>query len=239
MEALPEGARVAVIAAMLQELRPIRARFSLRPEAHAGGRVYRGSSGSRPLVAAVTSMGTRAARRVTEELLAAFPVDHVIVVGIAGGIDPGLRIGDLVNPTEVFDETTGATVHPTPLGGAAPRGRLLTTDTLHNDHGVLERLRREGFVAVDMETAAIGAVAEARGLPWSVFRAISDFAGDALVDAALVGLARPDGSADPAAIARFVLRRPWRVPKLARLGRGMQRAVRSSSDAVFHALEAP
>lgn len=236
MEALAEQARVAVIAAMLPELRPIRARFSLRAEALPSGRVYRGHAGSHALVAAVTSMGTRAAARVTAELLAAFPVDHVIVVGIAGGIDPGLRIGELVNPEEVFDETTGATVHPTPIGRATPRGRLLTTDTLHNDPEELEGLRRQGFVAVDMETAAIGAAAEARGLPWSVFRAISDFAGDPLVDGEVVGLARPDGSGDPAAVARFVLRRPWRIPKLVALGRGMQQAVRSSTDAVFRAL---
>ena len=75
----------------------------------------------------------------------------------------------------------------------------------------------------------IGAVSEKRGVPWSVFRAISDWAGDPDVDADLVGLSNPDGSPRPGAALRYVLRRPWRIPKLARLGKGMQLAVRAST----------
>lgn len=226
-------ARVAVIAAMLPELRPILKRFALRPVG--SEHVYAGRIGSHDVVASVTSMGTEAATRATTRLLDAHAVDHVIVVGIAGGIEASLRIGDLVNPEVVVDEASGAEVHPTPLAGT-PRARLLTTDVLHNRPEDLERLRRDGFVAVDMETAAIGAVAEVRALPWSVFRAISDRAGDPGVDPAVVGLARPDGTPDLAALARFLLLRPWRVPQLAALGRGMNRAVRTSTDALAHAL---
>ncbi len=229
---------MAVIAAMRQELQPILKRFALRPEGLGPGRAWRGQAGSREIVAVVTSMGTEAATRWTTHLLDAHRVDHVIVVGIAGGIAPDLRIGDLLNPETVFDERTRATVRPTPLDGASPRGRLLTTDTLHNGPGALEALRRQGFLAVDMETAAIGAVAEARGLPWSVFRAVSDFAGDATVDGEVMNLARADGTPDLAAVARFVLTRPWRIPNLAVLGRGMNRALRASTDAVFRVLDA-
>lgn len=236
MDQLKQGIRVAVIAAMRAELRPIVTRLSLRPEGDAGARLYRGRAGSHEVVAAVTRMGTRAAARVSARLLDAVSVEHVIVVGIAGGIDPGVRIGELVSPEAVVDEATGAAFHPTPLGGAAPRGKLLTGDALHDDPADLERLRRDGFVAVDMETAAIGAAAEARGVPWSVFRAISDRAGEPGVDREVFALARPDGTPDPAAVARFVLTRPWRLPGLVALARGSGRAIRTSTQAVLRAL---
>jgi len=237
MGPLAAGIRVAVIAAMRQELRPVRKRYALRPEAQGSGSVWRGHAGAREIVAAVTSMGTEAAARWTGRLLDAYPAQHVIVVGIAGGIAPQLRIGDVLNPEVVVDERTGRSVHPTALGDAPQRGRLLTSDTLHGRDAV-ERLRSQGYLAVDMETAAIGSVAEARGVPWSVFRAISDFAGDAQIDREVMGLARPDGAPDLAAIARFALTRPWRLPSLFPLGRDMNRAIRAASEAVFRALAA-
>jgi nucleoside phosphorylase len=237
MDALQPGIRVAVVAAMQPELRPLVKRFGLRREAP-GPPVWRGRAASHELVAAVSSMGTRAATRCTERLLELHAVDHVCVVGIAGAIAPQLRIGELLHPEAVLDEDSGRRVHPKALGDATPRGVLLTTDALHRDPQSLERLRSHGYLAVDMETAAIGAVAEDRGLPWSVFRAISDHAGDPRLDQRVLGLARPDGTPEPAAIARLLIGRPWRVPTLVRLGRGMRAAVRASSHALFRALGA-
>ena len=40
------------------------------------------------------------------------------------------------------------------------------------------RISKDGVTAVDMETAAVAAVCDRRGTPWSVFRVISDMAGD-------------------------------------------------------------
>ena len=228
--------RVAVLAAMVPELQPVVRALALQPLALGGARAYRGHAGGREVVAAVTTMGTHAAAEVTGRLLDAHAVDHVIVVGICGGIDRGLELGALVVPEAVLDEATGTQVHPTPLGGATARGTLLTTDVLHRDPAKLDDFRRRGVVAVDMETAAIGAASEARGIPWSVFRSISDWAGDPDVDAALVGMSNPDGTANPRAVLRFVLTHPRRIPKLARLGAGMRLAVRNSTAAALAAL---
>lgn len=228
--------RVALLTAMVQELAPLVRGFSLRAHPRDFGRVYQGRAGTHDVVAAVTSMGTAAATRTAEPLLAAFRVDHVVVCGIAGGIDPALAVGDLVCPEVAILEATGKAVRATSLGPRAPSGRLLTTDTLYNDPASLARLRQEGYAAVDMETAAIAAVAEARGVPWTAFRAISDVAGDPLLDADVVGLSQPDGRANVPAVVRYVLTRPWRVPRLAVLGRGMRRAVRTSTHAVIEAL---
>jgi hypothetical protein len=113
---------------------------------------------------------------------------------------------------------------------------LLTTDVLHNQPEDLEEMIAEGIVAVDMETAAIGAVAEDRGIPWTAFRAISDRAGDPLVDAAVVGMSNADGSPNLPAVLRYVVTHPHRIPTLARLGKGMRAAVARSTAATLDLL---
>lgn len=239
MDASPGRERLVVFAAMRPEIRPLVRRLRLRREPGSPTPLWRGRAADREWVACVTSMGTRAAAETASRVLDAERAGHVAVLGIAGGIDPRLRVGDLLDPAVVIDEASGARFHPdarTPTGAAgtgAATGPLLTTDTLHNTPEALERLRRQGYAAVDMETAAIAAAAEARGIGWSVYRAVSDLAGDPDVDPAVVGLARPDGSPDPWAIGRTLIAHPGRIPRLAALGRGMRRAVRTATAALL------
>jgi adenosylhomocysteine nucleosidase len=232
---LASARRVAILAAMVPELAPVVRGLALRPVA-GGARTYAGRAGAVEVVATVTTMGTRAAGDATRRLLDAYAVDHVVMLGVCGGIDRQLAIGELVAPELVVDEDSGGTFRPTPPGGAIARGTLLTTDRLHRDPAQLDALRSRGVVAVDMESAAVGAVAEARGIPWSVYRAVSDRAGDPDVDEELVAMSNPDGTARPAAVLRFVLRRPRRIVTLARLGAGLRAAVRSSTESVLAAL---
>jgi hypothetical protein len=69
-----------------------------------------------------------------------------------------------------------------------------------------------------------------------VLRAISDRADDGSTDEAVLGLAGPDGTGDPWAVARFLLTRPWRVPELVRLGRDARRAAQTAASAAVQAL---
>ncbi len=232
--------RVAVLAAMVPELAPVVRRLGLAPlDLELGAaRAFTGRSGGREVVAAVTRIGTRAAREVTERLLERLPAEHVIVLGACGAVAPNLAVGELVVPERVMDEASGTVHQPVALAGARAAGTLLTSDVLQRDPAKLEALRRAGVVAVDMESAAIGAVCEARGVPWSVLRAVSDRAGDPLVDPEVVALSRPDGTPHLGNLLRFVLRRPQRLATLARLGAGLRAAVRSSSEATLAALGA-
>jgi adenosylhomocysteine nucleosidase len=230
--------RVAVIAAMVQELKPTVRALSLERQPLGDGSVFVGQAGGRRVAATVTSMGTQAATEVTERLLDVHPADYVIMVGIAGGISPALSIGEVIMPTAVVNEMTDEEVHPIPLGDRTPAGTLLTTDLLHNQPEEMDAFIERGIIAVDMETAAVGAVAEGRGLSWSAIRAISDRAGDPAVDETLLGLSKPDGTARPGAVAKLLVTKPGRIPTLARLGRGMQAAVRSSTDLLLETLRA-
>lgn len=228
--------RVAVLVPMRMELAPLATPLGLRRVGARRERAYTGALGGLEIAAAITGIGTRAAARTAERVLDAGAVERVVVVGVAGGIGPGVAVGDLVAPELVIDLSTGAEHRPTPLGVAAPRGALATSDRLLTDPAEAADLARRGVVAIDMETAAVAAVCEQRGCAWSVLRAISDRADDGSTDEAVLGLAGPDGGGDPWAVARFLLTRPWRVPQLVRLGRDARHAAETAAAAAVHAL---
>jgi len=212
---------------MKPELRPFVKAAALERDATvtSGGAVYRGTVPGAEVAALMTGIGMAAATAAAERALALGPCDHVMIVGIAGGIDPTLRIGDVVVPEVVVDGHTDEEYLAAPLGARAPAGRLVSSDDLLADRDEQSALAARGITAVDMETAAVAAVCQAAGVPWSAFRGISDHGVLDGVDDSVLALSRPDGTADAGAVARYVLTKPWRVPTLARLGRDMQRAV--------------
>ncbi len=224
---------VAMLAPMVSELRPLLRAVPLHRRRFGDLDVYAGAVGQVEVVAALTGIGTRAAAEATERVLGSIPVDHLLVVGIAGGLAPHVAVGDLVVPELVIDAATGREYRASPFGGAAMRGTLSTSDRFVVDPAQLAELAARGVVAVDMETASIAAVCERRGCRWSAFRAISDMAGD--TPHAVLGLVRPDGTPNLLAVARFLLTRPWRIPFLVRLARGADLATRTAAAAAVRA----
>lgn len=223
--------RVAVLAPMVSELRPVVKAFRLEAGAVEGVRVHTGRLGDVDVVATRIGMGTRAAREATERLLAATEVDHVLVVGIAGGVVAGARIGDVLRPSVVRDHATGAEYEPHGLVVGETEGVLLTSDEFFGDPGDVARLAEQGVVGLDMETAAVAAVCGARRVPWSVVRVVSDRPGEVPPEVFLLG--RDDGTPDVGKALRYMVRRPARIPPLVRLARNSQRAAnRAAASAV-------
>ncbi len=227
--------RVAILAPMEVELRPIVRGLSLRRSA-SERTFWTGAMGRTEIVAVLTGIGTEAAAQQAEAVLNSGPVDYLLVVGIAGGVGSDVRIGDLVIPEVVVDLSTGARYRPHILGSGKPRGILGTSDQLIADPGEVSRLERQGIIAVDMETAAVAAVCEQRGCPWSVFRAISDRPGDVSPDPALTGLVGPRGEPRIPALLRFVVAKPGRVSQLVLLARGASLAAKVAARAAIRAI---
>ena len=225
------GGSTAFVFAMPMEAQPLVRRLGLAPDGPARRGPWRGTLTDRPVVAVVTGMGTDLAERGARRLLDHERVDHVVVVGITGALVDDTPIGTLVRPESVVHSGTGRTHRPVHLGGGSARGVMWTTDDLTTDPADLAALAARGVVSLDMETAAVGAVCEDRGVPWSVIRAVSDHAGDGTIDDAVFGLSHQDGSPDPAAVARFVITRPHRIPALVSVGRNAQHAARVAADA--------
>ena len=228
--------RVGFVFAMPMELQPLARKLGLRKDTIGGVVVRAGTLGAHDVVAIATGMGTKLATEGTERLLDAVPVDRVVVVGITGAISDDTPIGTLIAPAVVADAATGAEFRPAPLLDVEPAGTMWTTDELLVDPDVLADLRDRGVVSLDMETAAIAAVCEARGVPWSVVRVISDRAHDGSVDAEVFGLSNQDGTPNPKAVARYLVRHPHRIPALAKLGRGANLARRTAVDIAVDAV---
>jgi len=219
---------------MPSELRPVAQAFGLRRDVLGDLPVHTAAHGEDTFVATMTGIGTERASTAAEVLLESAEVDHVLVVGIAGGIGP-VAVRDLVVPEVVTDWPATRELRATPLPGAEPSGRLVTSDEYGYAPEVVAGFVDQGVLAVDMETAAIAAVCEERDRPWTAFRAISDRADDDTVDDAVITLAKPDGSPDLGASLRYVARRPWRLPALARLAKDATAAAKAAAEAAARA----
>ncbi|HZN15365.1 MAG TPA: hypothetical protein VFB78_13930 [Acidimicrobiales bacterium] len=209
---------IGVLAAMPSELKPF-TRANKRAD----------------VVTGVTGIGTKRATKVATAMVTAQPLERLIMIGVAGGLK-GTAIGDVIVPEVVENHATGEEFRPEPFGDNTAAGTIVTTDVLFTDLEFLAGLEARGVVALDMETAAVGAVCDAHGVPWSVFRAISDRPSDGLVDDAVFKMAKPDGTPDLAAVGRFVLPRPWKLPGLLKLGRDLNTATRAAANAAIAAI---
>lgn len=220
---------IGILAPMPMELRAVVRAMSLGRSPEGG--FHRGVVGDVSVAATTTGIGTRSATAAVERLLQETKARHVIIVGIAGGLARGLAIGDVVVADLVRDGASGAEYSSAPFGELESSGSLVTFDELLTDPAELAGLTERGFAAIDMETSAIATVCAQRGLPWSAVRSISDRVGIDPVDPDVLALARSDGSPDLAAVARFVVTRPWRLPGLIRLGVYSGRAAAAAAEA--------
>jgi adenosylhomocysteine nucleosidase len=220
---------------MPMEIRPLIEKLSLHKTETDGITVQSGTLGGQAVVATVTGMGTKLASEGTMRLLEAIPVDRVVVVGITGAVEDITPIGTLILPEVVVDSATGTEHHPTPMGDGTAHGKMWTGDKLMTDPDDLARLRAQGVVSLDMETAAIAEVCEQRGVPWSVFRVISDRATDGTINDEVFHLSNQDGTPNKQAIARYFVKHPGSVPRMARLATDAKRAAETAADAAIRA----
>ncbi|MDE2305770.1 MAG: hypothetical protein KGL34_09430 [Gammaproteobacteria bacterium] len=155
----------------------------------------------------VSGIGPRAASLAARSLADA-GADALVSWGTAGGLDPALRPGTLLLPCEILAdggdrycvdpawrarEIERLAPQPAVLRfGAVADGALLSSAAAIADREAKQLAHRQsGAVAVDMESAAVAAVAADRRLPLLVVRAIVDGAGDeippAIVEASRAG----------------------------------------------------
>ena len=169
----------------------------------------------------------------------------LVSLGIAGGLAPELYPGRLLLPQSVI----------------APSGEHLVIDSNWHARLVAHAVRkdldpvprsmagsdlavrrptekaglhqRSGAVAVDMESHAVGQVAQTAGLPFLVLRVVADPALRPL-PRAVKGSIGSDGRPRPGVVAARLVLTPWELPDLLRLRRDaatalqvLQAAVRS------------
>lgn len=224
---------MAMLAPMRPELKAIVKAGQLERSSGNGVFSHHGRAGKWTISAGLIGIGPTLARAATERMLQQGAFDHVMVVGIAGGLDPVLTIGSLMVPSRVRLHPDGPEFFSRPLPPRVAEGGLMTTDGLFSEESIWRPIWESGFGAVDMEASAVAEVCDSAGVAWSIYRGISDRPDEHIVDQAVFALSKPDGSADMAAVAKYVARDPRRVKALAHLNRMMELAAATAAEAAI------
>jgi adenosylhomocysteine nucleosidase len=161
----------------------------------------------------------------------------VISFGVAGGLDPSLRSGDIVVATEVMAGDTrwlaGLSLSEQQIASIALgrrrviRGGLAGVEEVVVGQACKAALRSvTGAAAVDMESHIAAAYAAENDLPFAALRVISDPASRALPAVARAAI-KPNGDIDLRKILTGVVRNPRSLRALVSTGIDFNRALRS------------
>ena len=188
---------------------------------------------SRPLIAAAGGNAGRAENAARG--FAAAGVRGLVSFGIAGGLDPRLKSGDIILADTVLppgDE--GIATHQVwcaAFAAAFAAASVIEGTICGSDRAVstprekAKLFAQTGAVAVDMESHGVGRAAREAGLSLLVVRAIADSASRTIPNAAIAGLGE-DGGRKPFAVIGKLLRHPTQLVHLIGVARDSKVALR-------------
>jgi adenosylhomocysteine nucleosidase len=171
-------------------------------------------------VVACAGMGPSRVTLAVQAAMSIKPITALLSVGLAGGCDPLLHIGDIVRAGVVVDTQSGERF-------SIPEFKqvLVSTSTIAS---VSEKRRLYASYkasAVDMEAATVARIAAAHNLPFQAIKVISDEATFELKE--LARFATDDGQFREGAFAAYSAARPQLWTKLFQLAGNSKRALQS------------
>ncbi len=184
-----------------------------------GFKICQGLFGNRNVTVLQCGMGARGFAEWLKDHLKTNDYEALIIVGLAGGLDPKLKAGDVVIYDLCRDGQTqqriscdsylGESLHEAlqPSSLRAFRGTGITVSRIITDATDKLRLgKSQQAMAVDMESFGILRVSAELGFPAAAVRVISDEAEHALPD--FNEAAEASGKMNPWRLAAAMLRRP-------------------------------
>lgn len=156
--------RIAVISAFDRELATLRNAATITRTQVINGRThYVGTLAGHDVVLLLSGISMVNAAMTTQAMLDRFTVSHIVFSGIAGGVNPDLRIGDVTVPARwasfqenVFAREVGTGWDPGPFAGALPNfGMMFPRGTHVSVHGQADSVRRELWFPVDSTMLAV------------------------------------------------------------------------------------
>jgi adenosylhomocysteine nucleosidase len=197
--------KIGIIGAMLEEVELLQAQIKIvQTERHAGIDFIEGEFHGNKIVVCKCGVGKVNAAMCTQALIDFFEVDAVIFTGVAGALDPGLEIGDIVVSTDCLQHDMDVSALGFPRGtipfqetsifaadqgladlayeasfrlfaGKAKRGRILSGDQfIANRETVMELFNVLEGACTEMEGAAAAQVCAMNEKAFVIIRSMSD-----------------------------------------------------------------
>ncbi len=237
---------ILVFYALRHELGAIRKRVARRAALSDGLAGFTGSLGGERIAFVATGVGMARAQESARRALRAFAHPRLVIsTGVAGGLAPQLKAGDLVIAQRLLIESGGGYDE---AGRIAPATLELVRQALERRHlnaavgttlsvpRVLSTAAakrgayvRSGALAVDMESAAIALAAAACGAPFVCLRAIIDEAADDLPASELAG---ESGHVSKLKAAAFLLKHPRVLARMPSVVKNLRLATASIGSAL-------
>lgn len=197
--------KLAIMGAMEEEIEPLLSHFeNVKVTEFAKNKYYELTYNGLDIVVAYSKIGKVFASLTASTLIEKFGCDTLLFSGVAGGINPTLKIGDLIIANKLCQHDLDITAFGHPHG-FVPEGavyvetskelRQIAFDTANeNNIPVLEGIiatgdqfvhsnERKKFIedvfeadALEMEGASVAVVCDALNIPFLILRAISDTA---------------------------------------------------------------
>ncbi len=197
--------KLAIMGAMEEEIEPLLAHFdNVNVVEFANNKYYEVSYKGLEIVIAYSKIGKVFASLTATTMIEKFGCDTLLFSGVAGGINPELKIGDLIIANKLCQHDLDITAFGHPHG-YVPGGSVFveTTKELNDiakkvasDNGMkviegtiatgdqfVHSSERKDFIqstfngdALEMEGASVAVVCDALNIPFFILRAISDTA---------------------------------------------------------------
>ena len=197
---------IAILGAMREEVAPLLERIKdYREVKHANNVFYLANFSDKELVIAYSKIGKVNAALTASAMIEKFGARKLLFTGVAGALNPNLKIGDMLYATSLVQHDVDITAFGHPHGyvpetsifiksddalnslassvaaekGIALKGGVIAT----GDQFICDNAKKEWLKATfkadatEMEGASVALVCESLGVPFFVLRAISDEAG--------------------------------------------------------------
>ena len=139
--------------------------------------VFVGALGEKQIAVCHTGVGAESCRERITDFLKNHQPKYLISSGFAGGLDPVLKVGDLVLAENFTDPTLLAKAHLQNVRVGKLTTQPAVAETVTDKAALASQT---GAFAVDMETATISELCALHGVPMLSLRGISDSAADDL-----------------------------------------------------------
>lgn len=180
----------------------------------------------------VTGIGKGNSEKAVRKYLASRSPELVLTCGFAGGLNPDLKLGDVVFLTAYWD------VDKMLVNAGARPVTFFCGDRMVITAAEKKALRaKTGAWAVEMESLAIHDVCRERSIPCATVRVISDTADEDLpLD--FNKLSKPDKNLDFGKLAWAIAKSPGKIPELMRLQKKTKFAAEQLAKVLMKVLDA-